>query len=74
MPDMMVEGGRLYYPPEDSNNPDDRKVYHPETNSQVVLMDSGRSLEDALNGGIVISSEKPDYRCLWGKVTKVTEE
>ena len=27
----VVEGGRLYFPPEDENHPDDRKVMHPET-------------------------------------------
>jgi hypothetical protein len=71
----VVEGSRLYFPPEDPvNAPDDRKVMHPETDASQVLMADGSTLEESLGGGgIVVSDTKPETACIWAKVTeKVT--
>jgi hypothetical protein len=67
----VVEGGRLYFPPEDKNKPDERKVMHPETDTDNVLLSDGTTLTQALGGGsnsIVVSDEKPETACLWAKV------
>lgn len=65
----VVEGGRLYFPPEDENNPDDRKVMHPETDAEQVLMKNGETLEQNLKTGkIIISADKPEQPCLWGQI------
>lgn len=34
----IIKNGRLYLPPEDENNPSDRKVLHPETNIDNVVV------------------------------------
>ncbi len=65
----VVEGGRLYFPPEDENKPDDRKVMHPETDAGQVLMANGNRLEDEMKTGkLIMSSEKPEQACLWGHI------
>ena len=52
----VVEGGRLYFPPEDENHPDDRKVMHPETDAQQVIMGNGQKLEEVMKTGRMIVS------------------
>lgn len=69
MAQELVEGGRIYFPPEDPNYPDERTVMHPETNSDQVLMPDGNNLSDAIGGAIVVSGESPNKNCIWGKVT-----
>ena len=64
-----VEGGRLYYPPEDENKPDERKVMHPETDSGQVIMQSGRTLEEEIaRGRFIVSRENPNEPCLWASI------
>ena len=71
MAELEVQDGRLYYPSENENEPDNRKVCHPETNSEQVLMvNSGMELDDAVMGGLIVSSKQPAFPCLWGKITK----
>lgn len=71
MAEEIVEGGRLYFPPEDPNNPDERKVLHPETNSDQVIMKNGQRLSDALKGGLIFSEDKPGDACTWGHIKKI---
>lgn len=63
-----VKGGRLYFPPEDENKPDDRKVMHPETDSAQVVMGNGKTLEETMKSGrLIVSDEQPTDPCIWGK-------
>lgn len=63
-----IKGGRLYYPPEDPNNPDDRDVMHPETNEGQVIMHDGKTLEETMkNGRLVTGTKQPVDPCIWGK-------
>ena len=71
MAELEVQDGRLYYPSENENEPDNRKVCHPETNSEQVLMvNSGMELDDAVMGGLIVPSKQPTFPWLWGKITK----
>lgn len=64
----VVEGGRLYFPPEDENHPDDRKVMHPETDAQQVIMGNGQKLEEVMKTGrMIVSSEQPTEPCIWAE-------
>ncbi len=63
-----VKGGRLYFPPEDENKPDDRKVMHPETDAAQVVMGNGKTLEETMKSGrLIVSDEQPTDPCIWGK-------
>ena len=65
----VIEGGRLYFPPEDENKPDERKVMHPETDAEQVFMKNGRTLEEEVSSGkLIVSVEKPEQACLWGHI------
>lgn len=68
--EMKVEDGRIYYPPDDPNRPNERKVCHPETNSDQVLFPDGRTLTEVGSSPIVISETKPVGSALWGKIRK----
>lgn len=66
-----VVDGRLYLPLEEGETIDQRKVFHPETNSENVLTHGGNStLEETLNEQIIISEEKPKKAVLWFNITK----
>ena len=64
----VVKGGRLYFPPEDPNKPDDRDVMHPETDAAQVVMGNGITLEETMkNGRLIVSDDQPTDSCIWGK-------
>lgn len=71
--EVPVRGGRLYCPPEDENNPDNREVLHPETDSTQVLMSNGRPLSETISGAIVMSQEKPEQACIWAKIERIDD-
>jgi hypothetical protein len=66
-----IRGGKMYYPPEDKNNPNDREILHPETDSKQVLMENGETLADAISNTLIVSETKPEQACIWGKITQV---
>ena len=64
----VVEGGRLYFPPENENKPDDRKVMHPETDAQQVIMGNGQTLENVMKSGrMIVSETQPTEPCIWAE-------
>lgn len=66
----IVEGARLYFPPDDPvNAPDDRNIMHPETDAEQVLMGNGKTLAESFTSGIVVSDTKPESACIWARVT-----
>lgn len=66
-----VENSRLYLPAADGSNPVNRKVQHPETNSDQVIMDSdGTKLTDFLGAQVLVSSDKPSRNnIMWLAIT-----
>lgn len=71
----VVEGGRLYFPPEDENKPDERKVMHPETDAGQVLMANGNNLEDEMKSGrLIVGVEKPSQPCMWAHIVSQRTE
>lgn len=79
--EMNVRDGRIYLPAEDEKKPHDRKVVHPETNSDQVIMtmddsetNKDRTLSEHLGPQIIIGANKPDRACLWLKVTGTETE
>lgn len=56
-----VIGGRMYFPPKDKRNPNDREVFHPETNIKQVLCEDGKqTLEEYLADKPIITKNDND--------------
>lgn len=65
---LDVVDGRIYFPPEEKSKPTERKVLHPETNSDNVLCDNGeKTLTDYLGSVPVITNSEVDTEILSGK-------
>lgn len=67
---MDIENGRIYLPAENEEKPNERKVMHPETSSDQVLMGAdGETLKEFLGPQTKISEQKPAKACLWAQIT-----
>lgn len=67
---MDIENGRIYLPAENKDKPNERKVMHPETSADQVIMDAaGTKLSDHLGPQIVVAEQNPGKACLWAQVT-----
>lgn len=68
---MDVENGRMYLPAENSEKPNERKVMHPETNADQVMMNaSGESLSQFLGPQTVLSEVQPEKTgVIWAQIT-----
>ena len=65
---LDVIDGRIYFPPEEKAKPNERKVLHPETNSDSVLCDNGeKTLTDYLETVPIITKSAVDTEVLAGK-------
>lgn len=67
---MDIENGRIYLPAENKDKPNERKVMHPETSADQVLMDAdGETLKEFLGPQTVIAEQQPTKACLWAQIT-----
>lgn len=57
-----VGTGRMFFPPEDKNKPEERDVLHPETDTRAVLMPDGSSLEGVVGNIPVFSYSEAETR------------
>lgn len=58
---MIIENGRMWLPPEDASNPTDRKVFHPETSIDNVIVpkEDGTTmkLKEYLGKQVIVSTD-----------------
>lgn len=69
----VIRGGRMYFPPEDENDPDNRDVMHPETDETQIYMKTGLTLAETVQGSVIISEENPMQKCIWAKIKRVED-
>ena len=67
---MNAQNGQMFLPPEDETKPNERELFHPETNiDQVLVNGDGETLRDLLGPQTVVSDTNPGKPGVWFQIT-----